>query len=161
MDDPVTGGEVGVLAEDQPGCGNVAAQHRQLLHRSRWQGEQIVGGDDDLFAPRAGEQREHDAVADGDGGDRIPDRRNRAHPFVSGDRRQCRRCEVPANEEQVVKVQRGQFDIDENLAGAGCGGCGDVDEFQHVGGVAEGGEAQGLHQISTTPPSTTRSNPVV
>jgi hypothetical protein len=74
------------------------------------------------------------------------DGQDSAHSLVADDARQARAKRVDAaDHQQVVEIDRGEFDADQDLAGAWRRGFLDLDEFERLDRIAEGGEVNGTH----------------
>jgi hypothetical protein len=70
---------------------------------------------------------------------------NPTEPLVSNDSWRRRASEEAAYEEQVMLIQRRQFDVDQDLAGSRHTRLRDINEFQDLERVTIGGDLQRAH----------------
>ncbi len=147
LDDPVAGREVDELTQQQRSGRRIDGQHGELLRIDiGGQCEQPFRRYDDPLGPGKAIERGQDAIADRDILHAWTDGQDSAHALVANDTRQARAKRVgAADHQQVVEIDRGEFDADQDLAGAWCRGFLDLDEFETLDGIAEGGEVNGTH----------------
>jgi hypothetical protein len=131
--------QVDILAEQQRRGRRIYAQHRQLLRvRIRRQGGKATCRYDHPLPPGEAAKWRQDPVADLDAPHPRPYGENPADAFIADDGwKRGADCIDALCDHEVVRVDGGKFDADEDLVGAGSVGLGNVGVLKTVDRVAK------------------------